>query len=83
MIALRADYFGAGAFGTILGFSSLIVMCGTMAGPVIVAYAEQLSGSYALGFELLAGACLLGAACFALATPPIPPETKPSTETTR
>ena len=34
-VALRADYFGASAFGTIMGFSSLIVMLGMSFGPVI------------------------------------------------
>ena len=32
MVALRADYFGASSFGTIMGFSSLIVMLGMSAG---------------------------------------------------
>ena len=32
MVALRADYFGASAFGTIMGFSSLIVMLGCRLG---------------------------------------------------
>ncbi|MEM1433256.1 MAG: MFS transporter [Pseudomonadota bacterium] len=70
MIALRADYFGASAFGTILGFSSLIVMLGTMGGPVFVGYLADRSGSYATGFTGLAGVCVLGALCFALAAPP-------------
>lgn len=70
MIALRADYFGAAAFGTILGFSSLIVMLGTMGGPVLVGYLADQSGSYSTGFTLVAGVCLLGALCFALAAPP-------------
>jgi len=35
MGALRADYFGSAAFGTISGFSSMILMFGMMGGPVI------------------------------------------------
>ena len=34
MVALRADYFGPSSFGTIMGFSSLIVMLGMSGGPV-------------------------------------------------
>ena len=35
MQALRADYFGASSFGFIMGLSSLIVMLGTVLGPII------------------------------------------------
>ena len=74
MIALRADYFGASSFGTILGFSSLIVMIGTMGGPLITGMLADRLGNYELGFSMIAGASLIGALCFWLATPPEPPE---------
>ncbi len=70
MMALRADYFGPSSFGTIMGFSSLIVMLGMASGPVIAGYMADLSGGYASGFTLLAVLCLLGSICFFLATPP-------------
>ena len=35
MVALRADYFGPKSFGTIMGISSLIVMIGMTAGPIM------------------------------------------------
>ncbi|MFP6796140.1 MAG: MFS transporter, partial [Pseudomonadales bacterium] len=35
MVALRADYFGATSFGTIMGISSLIVMVGMSSGAII------------------------------------------------
>ena len=35
MQALRADYFSASSFGFIMGLSSLIVMLGTVLGPII------------------------------------------------
>ena len=70
MMALRADYFGASSFGTIMGFSSLVVMLGMALGPVIAGYMADLSGSYESGFTLLALLCLLGSACFFVATPP-------------
>ena len=70
MVALRADYFGASSFGTIMGFSSLIVMLGMSAGPIIAGYMADRSGDYQSGFSLLAGLVLAGAFCFLLARPP-------------
>ena len=71
--ALRADYFGRGSFGTILGFSSLILMWGTMAGPVIPGVLADRSGSYQPGFTLLAVLAAAGSVCFLLARRPRPP----------
>ena len=70
MMALRADYFGPSSFGTIMGFSSLVVMLGMASGPVIAGYMADVSGSYQSGFTLLAVLCLLGSVCFLAATPP-------------
>ena len=70
MMALRADYFGPSSFGTIMGFSSLVVMLGMAGGPVIAGYMADISGSYRSGFSLLALLCLLGSVCFFLAAPP-------------
>jgi MFS family permease len=70
MGALRADYFGSAAFGTISGFSSVILMFGMMGGPVIAGTLADRTGTYRLGFMLLAG---LASVFFALATRPAPP----------
>jgi MFS family permease len=35
MSAIRADYFGSAAFGTITGISSMVVMFGMVGGPII------------------------------------------------
>jgi len=70
MMALRADYFGASSFGAIMGFSALVVMLGMAFGPVIAGYMADLTGSYEPAFSLLAVLCLVGSACFFLATPP-------------
>jgi MFS family permease len=72
MVAMRADYFGASSFGTIMGFSSLIVMMGMMAGPIVAGYMADRSGNYESGLTLLAIAALLGSVFFLLATPPRP-----------
>lgn len=70
MVALRADYFGATAFGTIMGFSSLIVMLGMASGPIIAGYMADVSGDYRSGFTVLACGALLGSICFLAATRP-------------
>jgi MFS family permease len=72
MVAMRADYFGATSFGTIMGFSSLIVMLGMMAGPIVAGYMADRSGNYESGLTVLALAALLGSIFFLLATPPEP-----------
>jgi sugar phosphate permease len=73
MGALRADYFGSAAFGTISGFSSMILMFGMMGGPVIAGALADRTGSYRFGFTLLAALAALGSVFFALATRPAPP----------
>ena len=73
MVALRADYFGTTSFGTIMGFSSLIVMLGMTAGPLVAGIMADMSGSYVSGFALLGSCSLLGAILFAAAKRPRPP----------
>ena len=73
MTAMRADYFGAKSFGTIMGFSSLIVMLGMSLGPVIAGYAADVTGDFLFGFTLLACVSVLGAMAFAVAKPPLRP----------
>lgn len=70
MTALRADYFGPSSFGTIMGFSSMIVMFGMMSGPVVAGYMADRTGGYESGFTAIALASLLGFVFFLLATPP-------------
>jgi MFS family permease len=73
MVALRADYFGPSSFGTIMGFSSLIVMFGMSSGALIAGYMADISGSYTSGLTLLAFAAFLGSFCFLMATRPVRP----------
>ena len=70
MVALRADYFGSKFFGTIMGFSSLIVMIGMTFGPIICGILYDYYGNYQLAFTLMASASLLGAVCFWLCESP-------------
>ncbi len=73
MQAIRADYFGRSAYGAILGTSSLIIIFGTVSGPVIAGFLADRTGDYVLGFTLLALVSGLGSSFFLLATRPVPP----------
>ena len=74
MQAMRADYFGRTHYGTIMGFSSMIVMLGMIAGPLVAGILRDQTGSYQLGFTILALLAGLGSIFFWLATPPPPPQ---------
>ena len=73
MVALRADYFGPSSFGTIMGFSSLIVMFGMSGGPIVAGLLADIYGNYELGFTVLAIGAFVGSFCFLAATPPKAP----------
>ncbi|HSF04547.1 MAG TPA: MFS transporter [Methylomirabilota bacterium] len=70
MSAMRADYFGSLSFGTITGVSSMIVMIGMMAGPLVAGILADRTGSYVPGFSVLAAMAALGSVFFALARRP-------------
>ena len=70
IVAIRADYFGPTSFGTILGFSSMIMMFGMAIGPLITGFIYDVTGSYRLGFTIMAGSAILGAVFFYLAKKP-------------
>ncbi|MDH4146350.1 MAG: MFS transporter [Acidimicrobiia bacterium] len=78
--AMRADYFGATDFGKIMGFSSLVVMMGMVFGPIVAGVLADATGSFTLGFAILAVVAGLGGFWFWFATPPAPP-TRSSTGT--
>ena len=70
MQSLRADYFGPTNFGTIMGFSSLIVMIGMIIGPLLAGILADYFGNYKIGFTILAILAGLGSVFFIFATPP-------------
>ncbi len=72
--AMRADYFGRVSFGTIMGFSSLVMMIGITIGPVIAGISYDITGSYEIGFTLLAILAGFGSLFFVFATKPELPE---------
>ena len=81
MQAIRADYFGRSSFGTIMGFSSLIVMFGQTLGPLIAGVLYDRTGSYELGFTIVAIIAGLGSIFFMLSWRPRPPALPRSTTT--
>ena len=71
--ALRADYFGRTSFGMIMGFSSLVTMIGTVAGPVLAGVLFDITGSYRAGFTLIAILAAAGSGFFVLSERPALP----------
>jgi len=74
MAAIRADYFGSGSFGMISGISSMVVMLGMIAGPLVAGILADRTGSYVTGFTVLATLAALGSIFFLLARRPDPPD---------
>ena len=73
MTAIRADYFGQRSYGQIMGFSMIITMLGMISGPLIAGTLADLTGTYTVGFTILALVAGLGSLFFVFATPPAPP----------
>ena len=73
MQAIRADYFGRRAFGSIMGVSSMLVMAGTISGPLAAGILADRTGDFRLGFTILAIVSGLGSVFFILARRPVRP----------
>ena len=71
MVAIRADYFGTRSFGKILGISSMVVMFGTMVGPIICGFVVDHYGIYRNAFISIGLISYIGALLFYLARKPI------------
>ena len=82
MQAIRADYFGVSDFGKIMGWSSMIVMIGTVSGPFVAGVLADKFGSYQTGFAIIAGTALAGSIFFILARKPEPPRSKAASTVT-
>ncbi len=79
MQAIRADYFGARDFGKIMGWSSMVVMIGTVSGPFVAGWLADRFGEYQTGFAIIAGLAALGSVFFILARKPEPPTSRDRT----
>ncbi|CAN5539060.1 MFS transporter [soil metagenome] len=71
--AYRADCFGRASFAQVLGFSSMIVMFGMTAGPLVAGFLADRTGDYQLPFLILGITASLGSLFFAFAGKPTPP----------
>jgi len=69
IVAMRAEYFGSGSFGSIMGVSSMVVTAGAILAPLGAAWAYDVLQSYTLSFTLLAVLAALGS-LFLLFLPP-------------
>ncbi len=78
MQAMRADYFGRRSIGMIMGLSSVIIVTGQIAGPVLAAVLADWTGNYRAGFGVLAGLAALGSMFFLLAKQPTRKRAQPS-----
>ena len=70
MASMRADYFGRAAFGTIMGFSTLVSTVGMIGGPLVAGAFYDAQDTYKYGFTVLAGLAALGGLAFLLAKKP-------------
>ena len=80
MQAIRADYFGRRAFGSIMGVSSLLVMAGTISGPLVAGILADRTGDFRLGFTILAIVSGIGSVFFMLARRPARPIEAPQAD---
>jgi MFS family permease len=70
--AIRADYFGRASFGTIMGFSSMVIMVAMIAAPIFAGWMADLrGGDYQLPFTIMSGLVGLGALFFVFSRKPI------------
>jgi MFS family permease len=71
MQAIRGEYFGRIAFGTIMGFMAMIIMVGTIIGPLFAGYVWDITGSYYQAFIVFAGALVAAIGLVLWAKPPV------------
>jgi MFS family permease len=74
MTAMRADYFGVGSFGTIMGWSAGFVSIGLVVGPLLVTGVAGGPGGYPAAFFVLAAVTAAGAVAFLVLRRPRVPE---------
>jgi MFS family permease len=70
MGSIRADYFGARYFGSIMGASLLMITVGELTGPILVGAAADRFGDHRLGFQAIGLLALAAAPAFYFARAP-------------
>ena len=71
-VAIRADYFGTGSFGKILGFSTVPMNLLLLIAAPFAGWMSDRYGNYDLAFLILAALNFVGALCFLAANRPRP-----------
>ncbi|MFC2022289.1 MFS transporter [Chloroflexota bacterium] len=74
MQAIRGEYFGRRAFGTIMGFMAMVIMLGTITGPIFAGYVWDITGSYRLAFLTFAVATVVAMGLILGVKPPVKKE---------
>jgi MFS family permease len=80
MQAIRADFFGIGAIGMIMGLSAFLISIGQVGGPMVAGAFADLTGNYRSGFTILALVAGSGSLLFLFAKRPpelLPLEQRP------
>lgn len=72
IVSIRAEYFGAKSFGSIMGISSSVVTVAAVIAPVLAAMSYDAFGSYTLSFVTLAILAALGSLFIVFTPPPAP-----------
>ncbi|MGE3857178.1 MAG: MFS transporter [Dehalococcoidia bacterium] len=72
IVSMRAEYFGARSFGTIMGLSSMVVTVAAVAAPVLAGWSFDVLGSYTLSFTILAVLAGVGSLFVVFLPPPRP-----------
>ena len=70
---LRADYFGAHNFASIMGFMRLIQAAGHFGGPLLAGLIYDLTNSYAIALIIFSVCALLGMLFIFLSKEPVLP----------
>lgn len=80
MSALRADYFGTTHFAEIMAWNAAIITIGSIGGPLLAGWLADRTGSYQLGFTIIAVATMVALLFFVFASPPSPPDSVASSD---
>lgn len=70
VVSMRAEYFGTGSFGSIMGISSMVVTGGAVVAPIAAAWGYDALGSYTISFVVLALLAGLGSLFMFFLGPP-------------
>ncbi len=73
MMPIRADYFGRAHFGTIMGFSSMVMLIGTVTGPIVAGQIFDRTGDYRIAFQIMMVVAVIASTFFLFAKKPTPP----------